>query len=209
MLTASNFRHSPKHLRGIYLVISVANVARFGDITKKRLKKFNEIVIFMQKTMLERVNKLVERTGESKNSLANKCGMNPQTFWRYVTGDNKITVSLLHSLLDVFPDLSAEWLMRGDGAMYISDQPSTDHTDSDEVLDLKAEVTRLRAERDELRKIVEELKTETIELRAVNRYQERRLDKLVGIRHDEPQLSIVADKKTDYITNTDLEEDNK
>lgn len=165
----------------------------------------------MKRTVFERVSEFVESRPESKNSLAGLCGMSAQTFGRYVNGENKVTVSLIESLLRAFPNLSSDWLIRGEGPMYIDDLPDDD--DTDQVLDLKAEITRLRAERDELRKGVEELRKgveplrqEVIELRAINRYQEKRLDKLAGILREEPQLSIAAEKRTDYITNPIIEE---
>ena len=106
---------------------------------------------------------------------------------RQISEGCEVTLPTVIDIINYFPTLSTEWLMRGEGPKYIEDLPSTDHTDSDEVLDLKAEVTRLRAERDELRKVADDLRTEVIELRAVNQYQERRLDKLAGILSDDDQ----------------------
>ena len=122
----------------------------------------------MEKSVLKRVQSFVEGTGETKNSLANRCGMAPQTFWRYVNGDNKITVSLLESLLEVFPDLSAEWLLRGEGEKYKTDVPR--EGDSEEMEDLRIELTKVHAERDELKQICEQLKAEAREWRESNEY---------------------------------------
>ena len=124
----------------------------------------------MEKSVLERVQSFIEDTGETKNSLANKCGMAPQTFWRYVNGDNKITVSLLESLLDVYPSLSAEWLLRGEGEKYKTDVPRD--TDTEEVADLRAELTRVHAERDEYKQIIEELKRKAKEWKESDEYEQ-------------------------------------
>ena len=124
----------------------------------------------MDKSVLERVQSFIEDTGETKNSLANKCGMAPQTFWRYVNGDNKITVSLLESLLDVYPSLSAEWLLRGEGEKYKTDVPRD--TDTEEVADLRAELTRVHAERDEYKQIIEELKRKAKEWKESDEYEQ-------------------------------------
>lgn len=112
----------------------------------------------------------VEDTGETKNSLANKCGMAPQTFWRYVNGDNKITVSLIESLLEVFPDLSAEWLLRGEGEKYKTDVPRDG--DTEEIEDLRIELTKVHAERDELRQVVEDLKRKAKDWRESDEYKQ-------------------------------------
>lgn len=124
----------------------------------------------MKKSVLKRVQSFVEDTGETKNSLANKCGMAPQTFWRYVNGDNKITVSLIESLLEVFPDLSAEWLLRGEGNKYKTDVPR--EGDSEEIEDLRIELTKVHAERDELRQVVEDLKRKAKDWRESDEYKQ-------------------------------------
>lgn len=121
----------------------------------------------MKESVLERINHLIDDCGESKNALANKCDMAPQTFGRYVNGDNKITVSLVSSLLEVFPDLSAEWLLRGEGDMYkkTTELPPVD-VSSEESIEHSAEVARLVREKNELIDANEELREENKMLRA-------------------------------------------
>jgi hypothetical protein len=121
----------------------------------------------MKESVLERINHLIDDCGESKNALANKCDMAPQTFGRYVNGDNKITVSLVSSLLEVFPDLSAEWLLRGEGDMYkkTTELPPVD-VSSEESIEHSAEVARLVREKNELIDANEELREENKRLHA-------------------------------------------
>ncbi len=40
------------------------------------------------------------------------------TVFRYLNGDNKMPLDFIERILLHFPDVSAEWLMRGDGSMY-------------------------------------------------------------------------------------------
>ena len=120
----------------------------------------------MKESVLERINHLIDDCGESKNALANKCDMAPQTFGRYVNGDNKITVSLVSSLLEVFPDLSAEWLLRGEGAMYKTTELPPVDVSSEESINHSAEVARLVREKNELIDANEELREENKTLRA-------------------------------------------
>lgn len=118
----------------------------------------------MKESVLKRINHLIDDSGESKNSLAVKCDMAPQTFGRYVNGDNKITVSLVSSLLEVFPDLSAEWLLRGEGEMYkTTELPPVDVT-SEESIEHSAEIARLVREKNELIEKVEALKAKCAKL---------------------------------------------
>ena len=120
----------------------------------------------MKESVLERINHLIDDCGESKNALANKCDMAPQTFGRYVNGDNKITVSLVSSLLEVFPDLSAEWLLRGEGSMYKTTELPPVDVSSEESIEHSVEVARLVREKNELIDANEELREENKMLRA-------------------------------------------
>lgn len=144
-------------------------------------------------TMIERINELMRKEGLSELQFAKRIGVPQSSVNGYLSGKNTPPTKFLTRVITEFSDVSTEWLMRGDGPMYISDLPSTDHDDSDEVLELKAEITRLRAERDELiRKLA---------------ISERRIDKLIDILHQEPEprFSIVAEESTyNHRNNIDL-----
>lgn len=143
--------------------------------------------------MVQRIKVIKDALGISENELARRLGISQSTLNGYTLGKRKPSYDLAESVLNAFSDVSAEWLMRGEGPMYISDLPSTDHDDSDEVIELKAEITRLRAERDELvRKLA---------------ISERRIDKLIDILHQEPEprFSIVAEEPSyNHRNNIDL-----
>lgn len=132
--------------------------------------------------MVQRIKAIKDALGISENELARRLGISQSTLNGYTLGKRKPSYDLAESVLNAFSDVSAEWLMRGEGPMYISDLPSTDHDDSDEVLELKAEVTRLRA-------TIAELREENETLQADNRRLSERTDKLIDIlyRDDEPQ----------------------
>lgn len=141
--------------------------------------------------MVQRIKAIKNALGISENELARRLGISQSTLNGYTLGKRTPSYEFAETVLNAFSDISAEWLLRGKGSMYISDLPSTDHDDTDEVLDLKAEITRLRVEREEMQKRI-------IELEAITQYQEKRLDKLINILHEErqPSLSIVAEEPT-------------
>lgn len=143
--------------------------------------------------MVQRIKAIKSALGISENELARRLGISQSTLNGYTLGKRTPSYEFAETVLNAFSDISAEWLMRGDGPMYISDLPSTDHDDSDEVLELKAEITRLRTERDELAHKL-----------AIS---ERRIDKLIDILHQEPEprFSIVAEESTyNHRNNIDL-----
>ena len=129
--------------------------------------------------MIERINELMRKEGMSELQFAKRIGVPQSSVNGYLSGKNTPPTKFLTSVITEFSDVSAEWLMRGEGPMYISDIPTD--SDTDEVLDLKAEVTRLRAE-------LAELREENVTLQADNRRLSERTDKLIDIlyRDDEP-----------------------
>ncbi len=167
---------------------------------------FNQNKRSMENDVKQRVREVIDANAESTYAFSKEIRVKQTTVSDYLNNGKTPSWAVIRGIIEEYSDISLEWLLRGKGPMYISDIPTDD--DTDQVLDLKAEITRLRAERDELRKGVEELRKgveplrqEVIELRAINRYQEKRLDKLAGLLREEPQLSIAAEKRTDYITN--------
>lgn len=145
----------------------------------------------MEEKLRQKIKEIVEERGLSVFGMSDNQAQN-RRLNRQINEGCPITLPTVFDILVKFPDISSEWLLRDEGSKYISDLPSTDHDDSDEVLELKAEVTRLRAERDELaRKLA---------------ISERRIDKLIDILHQEPEprVSMVAEKEESYHTNNTI-----
>lgn len=146
----------------------------------------------MEEKLRRKIKEIVEERGLSVLGISDNQAQN-RRLNRQINEGCAITLPTVFDILVKFPDISSEWLLRDEGSKYISDLPSTDHDDSDDVLELKAEITRLRAERDELvRKLA---------------ISERRIDKLIDILHQEPEprFSIVAEEPSyNHRNNIDL-----
>ena len=130
--------------------------------------------------MIERINELMRKEGLSELQFAKRIGVPQSSVNGYLSGKNTPPTKFLTSVITEFSDVSAEWLMRGEGPMYISDIPTD--SDTDEVLDLKAEITRLRAE-------LAELREENETLQADNRRLSERTDKLIDILYRDDEAS--------------------
>ncbi len=50
-------------------------------------------------------------------SFAAKIGVQQMTLWTQLNGKRKISLETVRAILDTFPEVSAEWLMRGTGTM--------------------------------------------------------------------------------------------
>ena len=67
--------------------------------------------------MIARIQQLKDHFGLSTRAFALKCGMNQPTLDRMLKGINALNLNCVSSILQSFPDVSAEWLMRGSGPM--------------------------------------------------------------------------------------------
>ena len=76
----------------------------------------------MENTINQRVGLAIENSpNKSVNSFAKRIGVPQATLSFCVNGQREPRASLLMSVLNGLPDLSAEWLMRGEGSMWKGD----------------------------------------------------------------------------------------
>ena len=91
--------------------------------------------------MIARIQQLKDHFGLSTRAFALKCGMNQPTLDRMLKGINALNLNCVSSILQSFPDVSAEWLMRGVGPMLhsLATNPDGDrlNTTLQEVIDAK------------------------------------------------------------------------
>lgn len=132
----------------------------------------------MEEKLRRKIKEIVEERGLSVLGISDNQAQN-RRLNRQINEGYAITLPTVFDILVKFPDISSEWLLRDEGSKYISDIPADG--DSEQVLDLKAEITRLRAE-------LAELREENETLQADNRRLSERTDKLIDIlyRDDEP-----------------------
>ena len=67
--------------------------------------------------MVNRISKLIESTGLNPTSFAAKIGVQQMTLWGQLNGKRKLSLDTVLAILNSYPDLSAEWLLRGTGEM--------------------------------------------------------------------------------------------
>lgn len=68
-------------------------------------------------TVLQRVNYIIDNSDKTKNFVANEIGMSTTTVWRQLKGEQALSAKLIEGILKSYPDVSAEWLLRGKGDM--------------------------------------------------------------------------------------------
>lgn len=71
----------------------------------------------MESVISQRVRKIAERYNLSITALSKRIGVAQQTLNRQITGENAMSYYTIETILGCFPEISAEWLLRGEGEM--------------------------------------------------------------------------------------------
>lgn len=74
----------------------------------------------MEHTVIQRIGYILIESKLSKAAFAKTIGMDATTFWRQLKGEQALSAKLLEGVLKSFPDISAEWLLRGIGSMKVN-----------------------------------------------------------------------------------------
>ena len=75
----------------------------------------------MEEKLRKRLNKFMEEEGLSVNSLAKVINVQTRTLNNQIKTETAIPAITLLEILFHYPDISAEWLLRGSGSMFLSE----------------------------------------------------------------------------------------
>ena len=78
----------------------------------------------METTVAQRIKSILNDNQISIAAFAKMIGMLQVTCNRQIRGDQAVSLAMIEGFLHVFPDISAEWLLRGEGEMYESNSGS-------------------------------------------------------------------------------------
>ena len=78
----------------------------------------------METTVAQRIKSILNDNQISIAAFAKMIGMLQVTCNRQIRGDQAVSLAMIEGFLHVFPDISAEWLLRGEGEMYKSNSGS-------------------------------------------------------------------------------------
>jgi hypothetical protein len=118
----------------------------------------------------DRIVTTLEEKGVTQNSVAAGDAPAQKRLNNQLSHGSALTVDSLLRVITACPDVSAEWLLRGEGNKYKTDVPRDG--DTEEIEDLRIELTKVHAERDELRQVVEDLKRQAKEWRESDEYKQ-------------------------------------
>lgn len=128
----------------------------------------------MKEDVLERIKSFINHSSLSKSAFASSIKMEQTTVNNQLLGKRSISIDLILSILDAYPRISSEWLLRGTGAMLKEENsyyPSA-----------------LGEEGNNYRVSFQELKEKIISLEAENKV----LRELVGLKEKEKKSEKIA-----------------
>ena len=99
-------------------------------------------MIYQEDLMRDRVQQLIHREGISQREFAGKLGRPPSNVSKVLSGERHIPRGFSTDILKAFPNVNKDWLMFGEGSMYID----TEDVKFDIPTDTKPRLPRLLSE---------------------------------------------------------------
>lgn len=108
--------------------------------------------------MIERVKQLIDCKSKSVREFSSMINVKQVTLNQQITGSRSLSLDVVTAILNSFEDVSAEWLMRGKGEMFLLDEiensTSSDNISGDDIQRLRERIISLESENKVLREIV-------------------------------------------------------
>ena len=118
----------------------------------------------MEEAVRRRLNRLVKESGMSESAFAESVNVVQVTLNRQLSGKRSVSSDTILSVLQNQRDLSAEWLLRGEGEMYKTTELPPVDVSSEESIEHSAEIARLVREKNELIEKIEDLQAKCAKL---------------------------------------------
>lgn len=71
--------------------------------------------------MTERIKSLISQLGLSIRAFALSCGLRQNTLNNQLNGLRELSLATIIAILETYPEVSPEWLLRGKGEMFKTD----------------------------------------------------------------------------------------
>lgn len=136
------------------------------------------------KGVIKRFETLIASTEGNPTAFSKRIGVAQTTLSNQLRSTKGISTDVISQTLNAFPEVSAEWLIRGEGEMLISDNlPKFHGEETDAELELHAEIARKEIEIQKLTDEINRIKHEYIRLESLKDYFENRCDEQAETIH--------------------------
>lgn len=75
----------------------------------------------MESTVCQRISEFIKQKSITVNALSKVIGMPQSTLSMQLRGNASLSIIVVERILSTYPEVSAEWLLRGKGDMLLSD----------------------------------------------------------------------------------------
>lgn len=139
----------------------------------------------MKTSVSQRIIMLAKEKGFTENSFSKEIGIAQSTMNEYFKDGSKREPSLkvIQSIVNVFADVSVDWLLTGRGSMYSI--PALSGNESESELELQAELTKRTIELEECKERLEEAYKTIEDLRYMVSLQKDKIRTLEGNMREE------------------------
>ena len=126
----------------------------------------------MEDLIIQRIADIIASKRLSENSFAKQIGSNQRTINQQLRGDGKLSLETVCNIIYSFEDISAEWLLRGEGSMNKSEEKNSDihimyETSLKQILLRDERIRDLEIELELANTRCEELKKEVLALKRI------------------------------------------
>lgn len=153
----------------------------------------------MKDSMLERLKDVILAKSSSILDFSNKIGVPQTTLNNQIKSPRGVSVSVILLTLHTFPDISAEWLLRGKGKMILSENlPPILGDESENDLDTHAMLAQARKEIDTLHIELASLKEKNLKQAGCIEWQKDFISELIAEK-TELEKKIPNENKKDIV----------
>lgn len=153
----------------------------------------------MKDTILERLKSVIAEKSNSASDFSKKIGIAQTTLSNQMKSPRGISVDVVMLTLEHFPDISAEWLLRGKGEMILSDNlPPILGDESDNDLTAHANLAQSKIEIDLLHQEIASLKEKNLKQAGCIEWQKEFISELIAEK-TELEKKLPNENKKDIV----------
>ena len=110
----------------------------------------------MESAIKQRIQAVLQRFDSNPTQFAKAYNLNQKTVHNQINADTQLSASIILLILEYYPTISAEWLMRGKGEMFLSEkseETASPEEKNEELQFLRERIISLEAENKVLREV--------------------------------------------------------
>lgn len=110
----------------------------------------------MESAIKQRIQAVLQRFDSNPTQFAKAYNLNQKTVHNQINADTQLSASIILLILEYYPTISAEWLMRGNGEMFLSEkseETASSEGKNEELQFLRERIISLEAENKVLREV--------------------------------------------------------